>query len=59
MEVLDESDEVFLASTTRDVQAVSGVAREDGFRTIAEATGPVTREAAAVFAQRSLEDPEP
>jgi branched-chain amino acid aminotransferase len=59
MEVLDEADEVFLASTTRDVQAVSGVAREDGFRTIAEAPGPVTREAAAVFAQRSLEDPEP
>ncbi|MGH8825546.1 MAG: aminotransferase class IV [Jiangellaceae bacterium] len=56
---LDEAEEVFLTSTTRDVQAVSGVARDDGFRTIAEAPGRVTREAAAVFAQRSLEDPEP
>ncbi|MGH9252505.1 MAG: aminotransferase class IV [Acidimicrobiales bacterium] len=59
IEVLDDADEVFLASTTRDVQAVSGVARDGGFRTIAEAPGPATREAAAVFAQRSLEDPEP
>jgi branched-chain amino acid aminotransferase len=59
MGVLDEAEEVFLASTTRDVQAVSGVARDDGFRSIGEAPGPVTREAAAVFAQRSLEDPEP
>jgi len=59
IEVLDDADEVFLASTTRDVQAVSGVARDGGFRTIAEVPGPTTREAAAVFAQRSLEDPEP
>lgn len=59
LEVLDEADEVFLASTTRDVQAVAAVAREGGVRSIAEAPGPVTREAAVAFAKRSLEDPEP
>ena len=59
VEVLDEADEIFLASTTRDVQAVAAVARESGVRTIAEAPGPVTREAAAILAKRSLEDPEP
>ena len=59
LDVLDEAEEVFLTSTTRDVQAVSGVVRDDGFRSIGEAPGPVTREAAAVFAERSLEDPEP
>jgi branched-chain amino acid aminotransferase len=59
IDVLDEADEVFLASTTRDVQAVSAIVRDGAVRTIAEAPGPVTREAAAVFAKRSLEDPEP
>jgi branched-chain amino acid aminotransferase len=59
IEVLDEADELFLASTTRDVQSVAAVVWDDGFRTIAGAPGPVTREAAAVFAKRSLEDPEP
>jgi branched-chain amino acid aminotransferase len=59
VEVLDEADELFLASTTRDVQSVAAIVWDDGVRTIAEAPGPVTREAAAVFAKRSLEDPEP
>ncbi|MGH8777159.1 MAG: aminotransferase class IV [Jiangellaceae bacterium] len=58
-DVLDEADEVFLASTTRDVQAVSAVAYKDRVRTIPGAPGPVTREAAAAFAKRSQEDPEP
>jgi branched-chain amino acid aminotransferase len=59
VEVLDEADELFLASTTRDVQSVAAIVWDDGVRTIADAPGPVTREAAAVFAKRSLEDPEP
>ena len=59
VEVLDEADEIFLASTTRDIQSVAAIVWDDGVRTIAEAPGPVTREAAAVFAKRSLEDPEP
>jgi branched-chain amino acid aminotransferase len=59
VQVLDEADEIFLASTTRDVQSVAAIVWDDGVRTIAEAPGPVTREAAAVFAKRSLEDPEP
>jgi branched-chain amino acid aminotransferase len=59
VDVLDEADELFLASTTRDVQSVAAIVWDDGVRTIAEAPGPVTREAAAVFAKRSLEDPEP
>ncbi len=58
-DVLDQADEVFLTSTTRDVQAVSAVAGEDGIRTLGPAPGPVTREVAAIFAQRSTEDSEP
>lgn len=59
VEVLDEASEVFLTSSTRDVQAVSGVAGEDGLRALGEAPGPVTREIAVTFARRSWEYPEP
>ncbi len=53
-EVLARADEVFLASTTRDVQAVS---RCDG-RDLG-AAGPVTRAAAATWAEREAEQLDP
>jgi branched-chain amino acid aminotransferase len=59
LDVLEQADEVFLTSTTRDVQAVSAVAGDDGVRTVGSAPGPVTRQVAATFARRSTEDPEP
>jgi branched-chain amino acid aminotransferase len=59
VDVLKQADEVFLTSTTRDVQAVSAVAGADAVRTLGSAPGPVTREVAATFARRSREDPNP
>jgi branched-chain amino acid aminotransferase len=59
VDVLKQADEVFLTSTTRDVQAVSTVAGADAVRTLGSAPGPVTREVAATFARRSREDPNP
>jgi branched-chain amino acid aminotransferase len=59
VDVLKQADEVFLTSTTRDVQAVSKVAGADAVRTLGSAPGPVTREVAATFARRSREDPNP
>jgi branched-chain amino acid aminotransferase len=53
-EVLQQADEVFLASTTRDVQAVH---RCDD-RALG-APGPVTREVAATWIERSAEDVDP
>jgi branched-chain amino acid aminotransferase len=53
-EILARADEVFLASTTRDVQAVRYC---DG-RDLGEA-GPVTREVAATWAERELQDLDP
>ena len=55
VEVLAEADEVFLTSATRDVQ---GVHRVDD-RQLPGAPGPVTREAAKVFAERSAADVDP
>jgi branched-chain amino acid aminotransferase len=52
--VLAEADEVFLVSTTRDIQPV---ARYDG-RVLA-APGPVTRECQAVWAEREAADVDP
>jgi branched-subunit amino acid aminotransferase/4-amino-4-deoxychorismate lyase len=51
LNVLEEADEAFLASSTRDVQAIRAV---DG-AVLAEAPGPLTRRAAEVFAERSAE----
>ena len=59
IDVLEQADEVFLTSTTRDVQAVSAVVGNDGVRTFGSAPGSVTRQIAATFARRSREDPEP
>jgi branched-chain amino acid aminotransferase len=52
--VLDEASEVFVTSSTRDVQAVRAV---DG-RTF-QAPGPLTRAAAEQFASRSAAEPDP
>ncbi|MFD9692835.1 aminotransferase class IV [Kitasatospora sp. NPDC059146] len=52
--VLEEAEEIFLTSTTRDVQAVT---RVDDRRL--PGTGPVTAKAMAVFAERSGDDLDP
>ena len=54
LDELASAAEVFLTSSTRDVQAVRAV---DGVTL--PAPGPVTAEAAAVFAERSAEGPRP
>lgn len=57
--VLDDADEVFLTSSIRDVQSVAAIVGPRLARTLPAAPGPVTREAAALFAKHSAEDPEP
>jgi branched-chain amino acid aminotransferase len=59
MSVLETAEEIFITSSIRDVQAVSAVVTENGRRELSPAPGPITREAAAVFAKKSAEDPEP
>lgn len=54
VEVLQQADEIFLASTTRDAQPVHAC---DGRRLVAP--GPVTREVQATWARREAEDPDP
>jgi len=51
---LFEADEVFLTSTTRDVQAIRRVDDRD-----LPAPGPVTAQVTKIFADRSAEDPNP
>jgi branched-chain amino acid aminotransferase len=53
--VLAEAEEVFLTSSTRDVQAVR---RVDG-RELATAPGPVTAKARRIFTERAAADPNP
>jgi branched-chain amino acid aminotransferase len=55
LEALSTADEVFLTSSTRDVQAVHAV---DDHR-VPAAPGPVTVEVAATFERRSRENPDP
>lgn len=55
-DALTTSDEVFLTSTTRDVQAVVAV---DGVLVGGGKAGPVTLAAARTFAERHRADPEP
>jgi branched-chain amino acid aminotransferase len=50
-----EADEVFLTSSTRDVQAVHAV----GDDKYPDAPGPLTRQAAATFAERAAADVDP
>ncbi len=54
MEILRTADEVFLASTTRDVQGLHRIDERD-----LDGPGPVTAQVAAVFAQRAKEQPDP
>ncbi len=59
LEELQEADEIFLTSTTRDVQAVSAF---DGLRPggrKAPVPGPVTERIAATFAATAALDPDP
>ena len=55
LEVLTRADEVFLASTTRDVQAVHRV--DD--RELPGTAGPVTAKAMRIFAERAGDDLDP
>lgn len=55
MDCLQQASEVFLTSSTRDVQAVR---RIDG-RDLAQAPGPVTRRAMRIFAERAAADMDP
>lgn len=57
VETLAEADELFLTSSIRDVQAIESIVGERLTRTLD--VGPITREAAAVFAKQSGADPEP
>ena len=54
IEVLDSAEEIFLMSTTRDVQGV----HRCGARELS-APGPVTRELQALWSRREAEDPDP
>ena len=54
IEVLDSADEIFLMSTTRDVQAVHRLDDRD-----LPAPGPVTRELMELWATREAENPDP
>jgi branched-chain amino acid aminotransferase len=56
---LDDADELFLTSSIRDVQSVAAIVGARQARILPAAPGPVTREAAALFAKHSAEDPEP
>ena len=55
VDALQRADEVFLTSSTRDVQGLHAV--DD--RQLAGAPGPVTREVVRVFAERSAADVDP
>jgi branched-chain amino acid aminotransferase len=52
--VLAEADEIFLVSTTRDVQAVSRCDERE-----VEAPGPVTADCRRLWRQREAEDVDP
>ncbi|TCC47385.1 4-amino-4-deoxychorismate lyase [Kribbella pittospori] len=54
MERLFEADEVFLTSTTRDVQAIHRVDDRD-----LPAPGPITAQVTKIFADRSTDEPNP
>jgi branched-chain amino acid aminotransferase len=55
IDALAEADEVFLTSSTRDVQPVRAI--DD--RVLDEVPGPQTRLVAKIFAERSAENPDP
>jgi branched-chain amino acid aminotransferase len=55
LDTIEAADEVFLSSSTRDVQGVHAV----GEQLLPGAPGPVTREVARVFAERAAADLDP
>lgn len=55
LDILDDADEVFLTSSTRDVQSVHAV----GDRRLQSAPGPVTGRIAGEFAARTATHPDP
>lgn len=55
MSVLDDADEVFITSSTRDVHPVSRIDDRD----LPDAPGPLTAAAAAAFAELEAADPDP
>lgn len=55
MAVLEDADEVFITSSTRDVHPVSRIDKRD----LPPAPGPLTRAAAAAFAELEAADPDP
>ncbi|MEU2430875.1 aminodeoxychorismate lyase [Streptomyces sp. NPDC007861] len=55
MDALDRAEEIFLTSTTRDVQAVH---RVDG-RELSGAPGPLTAKAMRIFEEHAAADPDP
>ncbi|MFC5803764.1 aminotransferase class IV [Streptomyces formicae] len=55
MDALDRAEEIFLTSTTRDVQAVH---RVDG-RELSRAPGPLTAKAMRIFEEHAAADPDP
>lgn len=57
LDVLERADEIFLTSSTRDVQAVDAVLFDDRRRDLAP--GPVTARIAQTFAERSRADLDP
>lgn len=55
MAILDEADEVFIASSTRDVQPVATIDDRD----LPDAPGPLTRAAVDAFAEVERANPDP
>ena len=55
LDMIDAADEVFLTSSTRDVQAVHAV----GEQRLPGAPGPVTREVTRIFAERAAAEVDP
>jgi branched-chain amino acid aminotransferase len=58
LEVLRTAEEVFITSSTRNVQPVSAIVG-GGFDRDLEAPGPISLQAAEIFAQRSSDDLDP
>jgi len=58
LEVLRTAEEVFITSSTRNVQPASAIVG-GGFDRVLEAPGPISLQAAEIFAQRSGDDLDP
>jgi branched-chain amino acid aminotransferase len=58
LEVLRTAQEVFITSSTRNVQPVSAIVG-GGFDRVLEAPGPLSARAAQIFAERAADDLDP